>query len=76
MCIFTEVVVEVHTSQPRLKPDYWLDGETAKEYRSRQFVKRRDEREQNRWRQMKPVMRRETMSLIAAEITKLYVINN
>jgi len=48
MCIFQKLTFEAYTTEPRLKPDYFQPGETPQQFRSRQFARRKGERECNR----------------------------
>ncbi len=47
MCIFQTLKFENYTEQPRIKPDYYLEGETTKAYRKRQRVQQREEAARN-----------------------------
>lgn len=46
---------ELYTSQPQLKPTYYLAGETEQHYRARQRVRQKAEVARNRQRNQGPI---------------------
>lgn len=48
MCFFQQVTVELYSSEPRLKGDYYQPGETEEQHRTRMVTRHRQQRTSNR----------------------------